>query len=95
MVSFTPEYIQHLKETYSNISYLGLPEYQCKYCNAIYWLGEQNKTNTRKNKQVMYSNCCNYGAIKIPPYKQPPQLLFELIYNKEDRLSKHFLPKIR
>jgi hypothetical protein len=50
MVSFTPEYIQHLKETYPNRSYLGLLEYQCKYCNAIYWFGEQNKTDTRKNK---------------------------------------------
>lgn len=48
MVSFTPEYIQHMKETYNNRSYLGLLEYQCKYCNAVYWLREQNKTDTKK-----------------------------------------------
>jgi hypothetical protein len=59
------------------------------------YIGLANKTRQiqEKNKQVMYSNCCNYGAIKIPPYKQPPQFFFELIYKKEDRLPKHILPK--
>jgi hypothetical protein len=53
----------------------------------MYWFGEKETSNVLK--------CCNCGAIKIPPYKQPPQFLFELIYKKEDRMSKHFLPKIR
>lgn len=36
MVSFTPGYIQHLKETYNERSYLGLLEYNCKYYNAMF-----------------------------------------------------------
>jgi len=35
MVSYTVEYIQHLKESYDKRSYLGEPKYQCKYCGAI------------------------------------------------------------
>jgi len=94
MVSFTPEYIQHLKETYNERSYLGLPEYNCKYCNAMFWYHEQNKEDTRKNKEIMYSNCCKYGQIKLPPFKEPPQFLARLLNYKEP-LSKHFMQKIR
>ena len=36
MVSYTPEYIQHLKESYDKQSYLGEPNYQCRYCGAIF-----------------------------------------------------------
>jgi len=48
MVSFTPEYIQYLKETYNERSYLGLPEYNCKFCNAMFWFLEKNQEDTRK-----------------------------------------------
>ena len=37
IVSFSPEYIQHLKESYDDRSYLGEPTYQCKHCSAIFW----------------------------------------------------------
>jgi hypothetical protein len=43
----------------------------------------------------MYSKCCKYGQIKIPPYKQPPPFPAMLINNKDNALSKQFLPKIR
>lgn len=43
----------------------------------------------------MYSNCCKYGKIKIPPFKDPPLFLSRLLSNREDPLSKHFLQKIR
>jgi hypothetical protein len=36
MMYFTPEHIKHLKESYSERSYLGIPEYSCTYCNAIF-----------------------------------------------------------
>lgn len=58
MVSFTPEYIQHLKESYINRSYLGLPTYSCKYCNAVFWFSEKNKIESKKCKEITYSNCC-------------------------------------
>jgi hypothetical protein len=48
MVSFTYEYIQHLKE-----SYIGKPEYMCKNCNSIFWFSERNQEDSRKNKQII------------------------------------------
>jgi hypothetical protein len=42
MVSLTSEYIQHLKESYTERSYIGNPEYMCKYCNSIFWFSERN-----------------------------------------------------
>jgi len=62
MVNFSAEYIQYLKETYEERSYLGKPEYKCKYCDAIFWFDERNKKDTERNHgEVMYSNCCKYG----------------------------------
>ncbi|WVZ80033.1 LOW QUALITY PROTEIN: hypothetical protein U9M48_027548, partial [Paspalum notatum var. saurae] len=95
MVSFPSSYIQHLKESYMERSYLGKPEYKCKFCNAIFWFHERNREDSRKNKEIMYSNCCKYGQIKIPPYKEPPPFLSMLINNKESTLSRHFMQKIR
>jgi hypothetical protein len=43
----------------------------------------------------VYSNCCKYGKIRIPPFKDPPQFLARLLDYKGDSLSKHFLQKIR
>jgi hypothetical protein len=95
IVSFTSDYIQHLKESYSERSYIGKPEYMYRYCNAIFWFSKRNREDSRKNKQIMYSKCCKYGQIKIPPYKQPPPFPAMLINNKDNALSKQFLPKIR
>jgi hypothetical protein len=93
MVSFTQDYIQHLKQTYINRSYLGTPKYSCKYCNAVFWESEKNKCYRRKNKELMYSNCCRYGQIKIPPFKEPPKFLATLLYNSENKLSRRFMQK--
>lgn len=96
MVLFPSEYIQHLKETYNGRSYLGIPKYNCKYCNAIFWFHEQNKYDTKHNKgEIMYSNCCKYGEIKIPAFKDPPEFLARLLDHREGPLAKHFIQKIR
>ena len=96
MVYFSPEYIQHLKETYKQRSYLGKPDYKCKYCNAIFWYDERNKYDTKRgNEEILYSNCCKYGKIRIPKFREPPQFLMRLLNQDGDRYSKHFLQKIR
>ena len=67
MVNFSPEYIQHLKESYPEKSYLGKPDYRCKYCDAIFWINERNENATkRNNKEVVYSNYCNNGKNQNP-----------------------------
>jgi len=95
MVSFTPEYIQHLKQSYIERSYHGAPNYTCKYCDAMFWYDERNKTDSKKKKQILYSNCCKYGEIKIPRYNEPPQFLSMLIHHRGNNLSNHFYQKIR
>jgi len=95
MVLFSPEYIQQLKESYSARSYLGEPNFKCKHCNAIFWYNERNQRQSQRNREIMYTNCCKNGKVKIPPYKNPPEFLSRLINNRDDPLSKHFLQKIR
>jgi hypothetical protein len=95
MVSYTADYIQYLKETYEQRSYIGKPEYICTYCSAFFWFDERNITDSRKRKEIVYSNCSKHGQIKIPPFKEPPEFLSRLINDKNEPTSKHFLPKIR
>jgi hypothetical protein len=95
MVSYSPKYIEYLKESYEERSYIGKPEFICKYCNAMFWYNERNKKGTYKNKEPTYSNCCKNGIIKIPKYKEPPTFLQNLLQNKDHPVSKHFFEKIR
>lgn len=74
---------------------MGEPEYTCKYCNAIFWFQERNKYDTERKGEILYSNCCKYGKIKIPQFKEPPQFLKRLLDSRGDRYSKHFLQNIR
>ena len=46
MVSFSPTYIEYLKESYEERSYIGKPEYICKHCNVMFWYSERNKKDT-------------------------------------------------
>jgi len=96
MVNFLAEYIQYLKESYAEKSYLGKPDYKCKYCDAIFWINERNeKATQRNNKEVVYSNCCKNGKIKIPKFRDPPTYLKNLLNPKGDKICRHFLQKIR
>jgi hypothetical protein len=61
MVSYTTDHIQYLKETYEQRSYIGKPEYICTYCSAFFWFDERNITDSKKTKEIVYSNCCKYG----------------------------------
>ena len=51
MVSYPTDYIQHLKETYEQRSYIGTPKHICKHCNACFWFHERNITDSRKKER--------------------------------------------
>ena len=95
MVSFPTESIEQLKQTYNERSYLGEPIYRCKHCNAMFWYNKRNERESQRNRQIVYTNCCKNGKIKIPPYKNPPELLSQLVNNKNNPISRHFFQKIR
>jgi hypothetical protein len=46
-------------------------------------------------KQIVYTNCCKNGKIQLPKFIEPPTYLKILLNPKGDKLSKHFLQKIR
>src|SRR6266540_7327880 len=76
MVNFSIEYIQYLKEAYAEKSYLGKPDYKCKYCDAIFWINERSEKATQhNNKEVVYSNCCKNGNNQNPKIQGPPTYL--------------------
>src|SRR6266540_7223904 len=96
MVDFPTEYIQYIKDTYPERSYLGKPEYKWKHCNAIFWFNERNKCATKcNNPEVIYSNCCKNGKIKIPKFREPPTYLKSLLNPSGGKICRHFLEKIR
>jgi len=51
MVSFSPEYIQHLKESYDDRSYLGEPTYQCKHCMLYFGTTNEPKEKAKVIKK--------------------------------------------
>jgi hypothetical protein len=85
-----------LKETYSGKSYFGVANCTCKYCGALFWPQESLKRTIKyKEKELVYTNCCKEGKIVIPPFKEPPELLSNILKYNGDNHSKHFLCKIR
>ena len=95
MVHFSPDYIQYLKNSYPQRSYYGVASNQCKYCGAIFWFEERIRHQRNRDKNIIYTQCCKEGKIKIPPFKVPPEPLCTLLnYNGGSR-SKYFLEKIR
>jgi RNase P subunit RPR2 len=95
-IYLSPEYIKYLKETYSRKSYFGIANCTCKYCGALFWPQESLKHTIKyKEKELVYTNCCKEGKIVIPPFKEPPKLLSNLLKYNGDNRSKHFLHKIR
>ena len=95
MVHFSPDYIQYLKNSYPQRSYYGVASNQCKYCGAIFWFEERIRHQRNRDKNIIYTQCCKEGKIKIPPFKVPPEPLCTLLNYNGDSRSKHFLEKIR
>lgn len=62
-----------LLASYADISYLGTPEYICRYCGASFWYEERVKAKSSYAKRrIVYNLCCKGGQVYIPPFKEPP-----------------------
>jgi len=75
---------------------MGSPDYQCKYCHAIFWYQERIKTDSsRQQNKIIYNSCCKAGKITIPPYRPRPEPLASLARYDGDHHSKKFMRNIR
>ncbi|KAL0758817.1 hypothetical protein Bca101_074967 [Brassica carinata] len=54
------------------------PIVACTKCGALMWTSESTGTNSRTGEPT-FIICCNHCQIKLPPIKQPPALLEELL----------------
>ncbi|CAF1708992.1 BnaC03g57300D [Brassica napus] len=54
------------------------PIVACSKCNALMWTSESTDTDS-KTGEPTFTICCNHGQIRLPPIKQPPALLEELL----------------
>ena len=50
----------------------------CPNCQAIVWIAEAVVQETEKSPR-MFSICCQQGRVKLPPRRQPPSPLKELL----------------
>lgn len=56
----------------------GNPDKVCQQCNAMMWNAERNNKGL-KHQQPTFSICCRNGQVSLPPERQPPPFLKELL----------------
>ena len=82
--------------SYSGHSDYGLPEYECRYCHATFWLRECARGQSSvRNGNIVYNRCCKGGKIVIPPFRERPEPLASLARFDGDARCKRFLNNIR
>lgn len=57
---------------------LGKPNKVCPHCKAMMWDAERNNKST-KHHAPTFSICCRNGQVKLPPERQPPLFLANLL----------------
>jgi len=77
----------------SNIWNFGKPKYRCEHCDALLWYEERLRPKV-KTKKPTFGMCCKQGKIRLPPRKNPPNYLDNLL-NGEGEDSKNFRENIR
>ncbi|CAH1433231.1 unnamed protein product [Lactuca virosa] len=64
----------------------------CELCHAKLWKNEASRGNKTGNN--IFSLCCGYGKVELPPLKEPPQS-YKQLYHAVDSKSKYFMKNIR
>ena len=65
----------------------GTMNFKCLKCEALMFKGEQSK-------KAKFTLCCSDGAVRIPPVKEPPQILKQLLTGNTNR-DKDFRQSVR
>ncbi|KAL3618962.1 hypothetical protein CASFOL_037190 [Castilleja foliolosa] len=71
---------------------LGDASYECRYCDALFWLDER-LLREGSSANPNYSGCCQGGIVDLPRLLEPPVFLSDLLHGNSSR-SKHFQENI-
>ena len=66
----------------------------CSACGALMFKDEKHVGKLSQSATITLSACCGNGKIKLPPLKNPPELLKNLLTSNTHR-HKHFRDNIR
>ena len=86
--------VSNVAKDVTQVSYLGKPNCVCEFCNAIMWHGERS-TSTSNITVPKFGLCCKEGKVKLPPLKQAPLYLRQLLRYNERGESSNFCKNIR
>lgn len=85
-----------LLASYADKSYYGPPDFLCRYCGASFWYNERVKSKSSWMKcKMVYNLCCRGAKVYIPPFKDPPAYLRELLRFDGTARARKFLRNIR
>ncbi|KAM3228277.1 hypothetical protein ACQJBY_059758 [Aegilops geniculata] len=77
---FSVGFAESLKACYADRSYCGPPDFLCRYCGASFWFAECSKSGSSwTQRKMVYNRCCKGAKVYIPPFKDPPAYLRELL----------------
>lgn len=71
---------------------LGYPDKVCTKCKALIRNAERNNKSTKYHSPI-FSVCCKNGRVELPPERQPPSFLAELL--SEGPKTAHYKKNIR
>ncbi|KAF7626130.1 ATP-dependent DNA helicase, partial [Meloidogyne graminicola] len=81
---------KHVAEFYDSGD---LGAFVCHYCCALLLESEVNLKHKSKFKVVSSSFCCSCGGVKLPPYREHPKILKDLLKNN-NKESKDFISSL-
>jgi hypothetical protein len=53
---------------------------KCIFCNARYWKEECTT-------EGLYTDCCNNGSIRLPPFSEPPPYIKSLLWHDPTHIA--------
>lgn len=72
---------------------IGMPDKVCQHCKSVMWNAERNNKGF-KHHNPTFSMCCRNGQVVLPPERQPPPFLAELLSGGGPRTA-HYKKTIR
>ncbi|GAU49129.1 hypothetical protein TSUD_376720 [Trifolium subterraneum] len=73
---------------------IGDPLFECQKCGAHMWYQER-RGKSRDSATPTFQLCCGNGKVQLPLLKHAPQSLQDLLFDPNNKQSKHFQQNIR